>query len=77
MGVLLTEVLHGGLEGDGHVSRLHVTLIEGLHELRGAMVVDVPKGEQERGGAGTEEAALQAKELVASGDEIHAGGAAA
>ena len=74
---MLAELLHGGLERDGHVSCLHVALIEGLHQLGGAAVVDIPEGEQERGCPSTEEAALETEQFVTGGDEIHPSGATA
>jgi len=42
VGVLLAKLFHGGLKRVGHVAGLHVAAIEGLHELSGAAVVDVP-----------------------------------
>ena len=41
------------------------------------LVVDIPEGEEQGGCAGAKEAALEAEELVAGGDKVHAGGAAA
>ena len=76
VGVLLAELPHSGLEGGGHVAGIHVSLIEGLHEVGSAAVVNVPEGEKQGGRAGTEEAALEAEEFVAGSDEVHAGGAA-
>lgn len=77
MGILLAEMLHGGLERGGHVAGFDVALVEELHEVGGAAVVHIPEGEQQRRGSGAEEAALEAEKLVAGGDKVHAGGAAA
>ena len=74
---MLAKMLHGGLEGKGHIAGLHVSLIKGLHEIGSASVVDIPEGEKEGRRASAEEAALEAKELVTSGDEVHACGTAA
>jgi hypothetical protein len=77
VGIFLTKLLHGGLEGAGHVARFDVTLVEDLHEFGGGAVVDIPEGEQQGGRAGAKEAALEAKQFVASSDEVHSGGTAA
>lgn len=43
VGTLLTKLIHGGLEGGGHVACLYKALIKGLHELGGAAVMDIPE----------------------------------
>ena len=63
MGVLFAELLHSGLQGPGHVTRLNVVLVENLHECGRAFVVDVPKGEKQRSRASTEQPALKASFL--------------
>lgn len=77
VGVLLSKLLHGGLQGGGHIACFHIARVEGLHKVGGAAVVYVPEGKEERGSAGAEEAALETEEFVSSGDEIHACGTAA
>ena len=77
VGILLAELLHGGLQGSGHVARFDIAPVKGLHESGGASVVDIPKREKEGRCTGTKESALEAEELVTGGDEVHPCGAAA
>ena len=74
---MLAELLHSGLKRGGHIASFDETFVEGLHKFGSTTVVYIPKGEKEGGCAGTEEAALEAEELVAGGDKVHACGAAA
>ena len=77
MGILLAKLFHRGLQSAWHVAALNVALIERLHEVGSALVVDIPKRKKQRGGAGAEEAALQSQQFIACGDKIHSGCASA
>src|SRR6266478_6010185 len=77
MRVLLPEFLHRVLQRASHVGGSQEFSIEELHQLRSALIVYVPQGQQQRGCSGTEKASLKSEQFVASGDEVHACGAAA
>jgi len=77
VGVLLAELLHSGLQCASHVPCFNVILVELLHECGGALVVNVPEGEEQSRRARAEQATLQAQEFVPRGNEVHAGGATA
>ena len=52
VGILLAKLLHGGLQGERHITGGQVPAIEDLHQLRGALIMDVPQRQQERGCSG-------------------------
>jgi hypothetical protein len=74
---VLAELLHSRLKRGSHIASFDETSVEGLHKFGSTTVVYIPEGEKEGGCASAEEAALEAEELVASGDKVHARGAAA
>src|SRR6266446_807809 len=77
MGVLLPEFLHRVLQRACHVAASEEFSIEELHQLRSALIVDVPQRQQQRRRSGAEKASLKSEQFVAGGDEVHACGAAA
>src|ERR1700722_1695022 len=77
MGVFLADLLGGLGGGGGFVFTGLEAAVEGGHEFVSTGIVDVPKGEQQGASAGVEGAADQTEELVASGDDVEAGGTTA
>ena len=59
MGILLPEFLHGALEGTSRLTSSNEFTIEMLHQLRGALIVHVPQGQEQGGSACTEKATLK------------------
>jgi hypothetical protein len=54
MGILLAELAHGVLQSAGHFSGAEIFVVEKLHQLGSALIVDIPQREEERGRTGIE-----------------------
>src|SRR4029453_4310747 len=75
--ILAAQLGHGVLQGPRLVARRRQAAVEQLHEIGGALIVDVPQSEQHSLRAGVEQSTLQTHQLIAAHHQIQAGAASA
>src|SRR6476620_4092658 len=77
VGIAVSQLLHRALKRQRAIWMLEKPAIEGVHEFRCALIVDVPQCQQQGPCPGIEQTPHQAHKLISGSNRVQSGGASA